>query len=148
VFKKSINKTSMELNSFSCIIKKFPSIPSLNFVYNFLLEAQNLKRIFRGEIYLDLPIFHSSKFFGKSYSTMPKWISDLYIPHGLFYLLTSYVHIMSFSYHLKLQGKLKLIIINVLFYFIFDTSKGNFIAIENAFECFIWWHDVVGSWTS
>jgi hypothetical protein len=53
--------------------KKFPSTTPLKFVYNFLLEYQNMKRIFGHETWIDLPTFFSSKFVLKSYSTISKW---------------------------------------------------------------------------
>jgi len=50
--------------------KVFLPTPSLIFLHNFLLEAQNHKRIFGG---VDFKTFLSIKSFEKSCSTMPKW---------------------------------------------------------------------------
>jgi len=54
-----------------------------------IMEAQNHKRVFRFEIWLDLSTILSSKFFGKSYYTMSKWGLKLYFENNSYDLTRS-----------------------------------------------------------
>jgi len=64
------------------IFKYLLWILSINF-----FGGSKLQTNFENEIELDLTIFLSSKFFVKSYSTMPKWGLKFYIEYN-FYILT------------------------------------------------------------
>jgi len=59
---------------------------SLKFVYNFWLEAWNLKRVFRNESWLDFSPSLVQSILKKNYSTMPKWGLNFYLEDNSYVL--------------------------------------------------------------
>jgi len=62
------------------------------------LESQNYKWVLEEEIYFESTKFLSSKIFGRSYSTMPKWSLKFYIEHNSYVLTMSGQALISSNY--------------------------------------------------